>query len=209
MSAQFAMVLSHASTVPAGQDPDGVPGQGAAAGGLLSQAAAGPGFWEGLLGELRREGLIAALLADGVIAQAVAEAEHGHKLDRTLTAEVTALCVIVGALFPEQGYDLVLARTFGMPTASTVSIRQVSTGASAVLPKPTATALVSVLSPTGAVAATVTAKAPTGPVTNAAPSATRTAEPTASCHRMTISCRPFPVTVSSTRSPSLVSDQRR
>jgi hypothetical protein len=109
------MVLSHASTVPAGQDPDGVPGQGAAAGGLLSQAAAGPGFWEGLLGELRREGLIAGLLADGVIAQAVAEAEHGHKLDRTLTAEVTALCVIVGALFPEQGYDLVLARTFGMP----------------------------------------------------------------------------------------------
>jgi hypothetical protein len=32
---------------------------------LLSQAAAGTGFWEDLLGELRREGLIAELLADG------------------------------------------------------------------------------------------------------------------------------------------------
>ncbi|HZR52245.1 MAG TPA: hypothetical protein VFB06_22370 [Streptosporangiaceae bacterium] len=35
------------------------------AGGLLAQAAAGPGFWEDLLGELRRAGLIAELLADG------------------------------------------------------------------------------------------------------------------------------------------------
>ena len=84
-------------------------------GGLLAQAAAGPGFWEDLLGELRRAGLIAELLADGVIAAAVAQAQHGHKLDRALTAEVTAMCVITGALFPGQGYDLVLARTFAMP----------------------------------------------------------------------------------------------
>jgi Insertion element 4 transposase N-terminal len=55
------------------------------------------------------------LLADGVIATAVAGAEHGHKLDRALTAEVTAMCVITGALFPDQGYDMILARTFGMP----------------------------------------------------------------------------------------------
>jgi hypothetical protein len=36
-----------------------------------------------------------------VITAAVAQAEHGHKLDRVLTAEVTAMCVIVGALFPD------------------------------------------------------------------------------------------------------------
>ena len=113
MSGQFAMVLSPAPIVPAGQGGDeaGL----AEAGGLLAQAAAGPGFWEDLLGELRREGLIAELLADGVIAKAVAQAEHGHKLDRALTAEVTVMCVLVGALFPGQGYDLVLARTFAMP----------------------------------------------------------------------------------------------
>ena len=113
MSGQFAMVVSPAPGVPAGQGRDEA--GPAEAGGLLAQAAAGPGFWEDLLGELRREGLIAELLADGVIAKAVAQAEHGHKLDRALTAEVTAMCVLVGALFPDQGYGLVLARTFAMP----------------------------------------------------------------------------------------------
>ena len=113
MSTQFAMVISPASTVSAGHGGGETPS--AETGGLLAQAAAGPGFWEDLLGELRREGLIAELLADGVIARAVAEAEHGHKLDRALTAEVTAMCVIVAALFPDQGYDLILARTFAMP----------------------------------------------------------------------------------------------
>jgi hypothetical protein len=113
LSAQFAMVISSASIVPAGQD--GGAGRDPDAAGLLAQAAAGPGFWEDLLGELRRAGLIAELLADGVIAAAVAQAQHGHKLDRALTAEVTAMCVITGALFPGQGYDLVLARTFAMP----------------------------------------------------------------------------------------------
>src|ERR1700677_3725666 len=104
------MVLSPAPALPAGQGRDEtVPGD---AEGLLAQAAAGPGFWEDLLGELRRQGLIAELLADEVIAEAVAQAEHGHKLDRALTAGVTAMCVITGALFPDQGYDLILARTF-------------------------------------------------------------------------------------------------
>jgi Transposase DDE domain/Insertion element 4 transposase N-terminal len=112
LSGQFAMVVSPAPVVPAGQ---GEGEAGLAEAGLLAQAAAGPGFWDDLLGELRRAGLIAELLADGVIADAVAQAEHGHKLDRTLTAEVTAMAVIVGALFPDQGYDLVLARTFAMP----------------------------------------------------------------------------------------------
>jgi hypothetical protein len=107
------MVLSPAPAIPAGQGGDE---EGSAEpGGLLAQAAAGPGFWEDLLGELRRAGLIAELLADGVIAKAAAQAEHGHKLDRALTAEVTAMAVITGALFPGQGYDMVLARTFAMP----------------------------------------------------------------------------------------------
>ena len=113
MSAQFAMVISPASTVSAGHR-GGEP-QAAETGELLAQAMAGPGFREDLLGELRRAGLIAELLADGAVAAAVAQAGHGHKLDRALTAEVTAMCVIVGALFPDQGYDLVLARAFAMP----------------------------------------------------------------------------------------------
>jgi hypothetical protein len=113
LSAQFAMVISPVSADRAGQGGSDVPAGSAE--GLLARAAAGPGFWEDLLGELRREGLIAELLADGVIAAAVAKAEHGHKLDRALTAEVTAMCVITGALFPDQGYDMILARTFGMP----------------------------------------------------------------------------------------------
>lgn len=113
MPAQFAIVLPSASTVPAGQG--GGDGCDPGAVGLLAQAVAGPGLWEDVLGELRREGMIAELLADGAIAAAVAQAEHGHKLDRALTAEVTAMCVILGALFPDQGYDLILARAFTMP----------------------------------------------------------------------------------------------
>jgi Insertion element 4 transposase N-terminal len=113
LSAQFAMVISPVSAVRAGQGEGDVPA--GSAGGLLARAAAGPGFWEEWLGELRREGLIGELLADGVIARAAAEAEHGHKLDRALTAEVTAMCVITGAVFPDQGYDLILARAFKMP----------------------------------------------------------------------------------------------
>ncbi len=70
MSGQFAMVVSRAPIVLAGQG-GGETGS-VDAGGLLAQAAAGPGIWEDLLGELRREGLIAELLADGVIARAVA-----------------------------------------------------------------------------------------------------------------------------------------
>jgi hypothetical protein len=114
LSAQFAIVLPPASTVPGG--PGGGDGPAAdAAAALLAQAAAGPGFWEDWLGELRRAGLISELLAGGVIARAVTEATHGHKLERALTAEVTAMCVITGALFPGQGYDLILAKTFKMP----------------------------------------------------------------------------------------------
>ena len=94
-------------------------------------------------------------------------------------------------------------------TGRSVFIRQVSTGASAVLANPAATGLVSTARATGSVASTVIRKAPAGLVTSAVPFVTCTVAATASCQRMTISCRPRPVTRSSTRSPSAVSDQRR
>ena len=75
MSAQFAMVISPVSAVRAGQSEGEVPAGHAE--GLLARAAAGPGFWEEWLGELRREGLIAELLTDGVIAAAAASRRAG------------------------------------------------------------------------------------------------------------------------------------
>src|SRR5208282_3333255 len=50
----------------------------------------------------------------GTIAAAAA-AEHAHKQERALNAEVTALCLVTGALFPVLGYDPVLALVFGLP----------------------------------------------------------------------------------------------
>jgi hypothetical protein len=84
--------------------------------GLAARVAAGPGLWEdeGWLADLRRESLLESLLADGAIAAAAA-AEHDHKLERALNAEVTALCLVAGALFPVLGYDSVLALVFEMP----------------------------------------------------------------------------------------------
>ncbi|HEY5358362.1 MAG TPA: transposase domain-containing protein [Streptosporangiaceae bacterium] len=114
MSAYFAMLVPGPSAVPAGGN-GGEPPEAAGGPGLAGRVAAGPGLWEDRLAGLRREGLVGELLADGVIAAAVAEGGHGHRLDRALTAEVTALCVIAGALFPDQGYDLILAKVFGMP----------------------------------------------------------------------------------------------
>ena len=95
------------------------------------------------------------------------------------------------------------------PTGRGASIRQISTGASVALPNPAATGLSCTVMSTGAVAATATETAPAGPVTSAPPPTARTASPGASCQRTTISCRPRPVTSSSTRSPSPASDQRR
>ena len=84
--------------------------------GLAARVAAGPGLREdgGWLAGLRRESLLESLLADGTIA-AASGAEHGHKLERALNAEVTALCLVAGALFPALGYDSVLALVFGLP----------------------------------------------------------------------------------------------
>jgi len=84
--------------------------------GLAARVAAGPGLWEDedWLADLRRESLAESLLADGTIAAAAA-AGHAHKQERALNAEVTALCLVTGALFPVLGYDPVLALVFGMP----------------------------------------------------------------------------------------------
>jgi hypothetical protein len=89
---------------------------GPPAAGLAVRVASGPGTWEDedWLADLRRESLPEALLADGTITAAAA-AEHGHQLERALNAEVTALCLVTGALFPVLGYDSVLALVFGMP----------------------------------------------------------------------------------------------
>src|SRR5271169_4455931 len=94
-----------------GDDAGGPPGAG-----LAARVAAGPGLWEDedWLADLRRESLPESLLADGTIA-AGAAAEHAHKQERALNAEVTALCLVTGALFPLLGYDAVLALVFGMP----------------------------------------------------------------------------------------------
>ncbi len=84
--------------------------------GLAVRVAAGPGPWddEEWLAGLRRESLPESLLAGGTIAAAAA-AGHAHKQERALNAEVTALCLVTGALFPVLGYDSVLALVFGMP----------------------------------------------------------------------------------------------
>ena len=109
MPANFAMPVAVPST--AGDDAGGPPEAGMAA-----RVAAGPGLWEDgeWLADLRRESLLESLLAGGAIA-AAARAEHHHQLERALNAEVTALCLVTGALFPVLGYDAVLALVFGMP----------------------------------------------------------------------------------------------
>ena len=107
------MPVSAPSAVSAGQGGDGPrPEEG-----LAVRVAAGPGLWEdeGWLAELRRDGLIAELLASGIMTQAAAEGGHACRLDRALTAEMTMLCMVTGALFPAQGYDMVLAKAFAMP----------------------------------------------------------------------------------------------
>jgi DDE family transposase len=111
LPANFAMPVAVPST--AGDDAGGPPEAG-----LAVRVAAGPGLWEDedWLADLRRESLIGSLLADGTITAAAA-AEHAHKQERALNAEVTALCLVTGALFPALGYDPVLALVFGMPGA--------------------------------------------------------------------------------------------
>jgi hypothetical protein len=96
--------------------PVAVPSTAGDDAGLAARVAAGPGLWEDedWLADLRRESLPESLLADGTIAAAAAAA-HAHKQERALNAEVTALCLVTGALFPVLGYDSTLALVFNMP----------------------------------------------------------------------------------------------
>ncbi len=110
MSAYLVMPAVVASGVPAGQEA--VPDRD-----LVARAAAGPGLWdEPWLRGSRGDGLIAELLASGTIARAAAGG-HRCRLERALTAAMTLLCVITCCLFTGEGYDMVLARAFGMPGA--------------------------------------------------------------------------------------------
>jgi hypothetical protein len=58
---------------------------------------------------LDRQSLLEELLAGAVIARALGEAPHEHAYDRTLTAKMTVICVLVACLFPGAGYDLTLS----------------------------------------------------------------------------------------------------
>src|SRR5512135_911581 len=103
------MVITHASTPPAPRGGDSGAAERAA------RIASGPGFWTDWLAELDRQGLLEELLASGVIARALAEAPAGHRYDRTLSAKMTVVCVLVAFLFPGAGHDSVLATAFGLP----------------------------------------------------------------------------------------------
>jgi hypothetical protein len=105
---QFAMPFDLPSTDS--ESPEALIPDKAAA-----RVAAGPGFWTEWLSELSREGLLEALLAEDVIARALREAPTGHRYDSALDAKMTLICVLVACLFPEQGYDQVLAKAFGLP----------------------------------------------------------------------------------------------
>ena len=100
------------SSIPLAQpgEHDAVPDAG-----LPARIASGPGFWMYWLAQLDRQGLLEELLASGVIARALAQAPAGHRYDRTLTAKMTVVCVLVACLFPGAGYDSVLANAFGLP----------------------------------------------------------------------------------------------
>jgi Transposase DDE domain len=118
LTANFAMPLPVSST-----------GAGDGEASLAARVAAGPGAWEDeeWLADLRREPLLESLMADGTIAAAAA-ADHGHKLERALNAEVTALSLACGALFPVLGYDSTLALVFGLPGVPVRPCTPVPTG---------------------------------------------------------------------------------
>jgi hypothetical protein len=105
----FAMTVPVPST--AGDDGAGTPGNS-----LAARVAAGPGAWEDeeWLADLRREPLLESVMADGTVA-AAASADHAHKQERALNAEMTALSLVCGALFPVLGYDSTMALVFGLP----------------------------------------------------------------------------------------------
>ena len=101
---------SSISPAPAAAGDDADPGAD-----LAARVLSGPGLWLDWLEEPDRASLLEELLADDVISQALAEAPHGHSYDSTLNGRMTMISVIVGCLFPGQGYDGVLAAAFGLP----------------------------------------------------------------------------------------------
>ena len=118
MSRHCAMLVSSSQARPvipaAGED-----GKGSAEDRLRADLArrvvAGPGLWTHWLEDIDRRGLIEELLADGVIEEAAASAPHDHQLDRALNAKMTVICLIVGCLFPGEGYDGALRVAFSLP----------------------------------------------------------------------------------------------
>ena len=89
--------------------PGSVPGE------LAARVAAGPAFWTDWVDELDRGGLLEELLGRDAIGRALAGAPGSHRYDSALNAKMTLVCVLVGCLFPGEGYDQVLARAFGIP----------------------------------------------------------------------------------------------
>jgi len=82
---------------------------------LAARMLSGPGLWLEWLAEMDRSSLLEELLADDVISRASEQAPHGHAYERTLTAKMTVICVLVACLFPGSGYDGVLGTAFGLP----------------------------------------------------------------------------------------------
>lgn len=82
---------------------------------LAARIAGGPAFWTDWVGELDRDGLLTELLGQDAIDRALGEEPGQHRYDSALNAKMTLVCVLVGCLFPGEGYGRVLARAFGIP----------------------------------------------------------------------------------------------
>ena len=118
LPANFAMPVAVPST------PGDDAGLAVRARGLL------PCLWEDedWLADLRRESLPGSLLAGGTIAAAAA-ADHAHRQERALNAEVTALCpAVTGALFLVLGYDPVPSPWSSICLASLYQARHPAAG---------------------------------------------------------------------------------
>lgn len=81
---------------------------------LAARIAAGPAFWADWIDELDRGGLLEELPGRDAISRALEEAPGPGRYEPALNAKMTLVCVLVGCLFPAEGYDQVLARAFGI-----------------------------------------------------------------------------------------------